>query len=117
MGKRSVSAWQSVKTFIKFKTAITFNQVASSHSIQSTKSFIAMFDNIFLIFIFDLVWKLMQNPNIYMHVIERPENTPGRVDTGRVDPGPTWLKDRFDFRPSWPATLKHRQNKGLKDKQ
>ena len=43
---------QSVKTFIKFKRAITFNQVASSPSIRSIKSSIAMFVNIFLIFIF-----------------------------------------------------------------
>ena len=47
MGKRPVSAQQSVKTFIKFKTAITFNQVASSPSILSIKSLIAMFVNIF----------------------------------------------------------------------
>ena len=46
-------------------TVIAFNQVASSHSIWSIKSLIAMFVNDFLIFIFDLVRKIMQN-NIYV---------------------------------------------------
>ena len=48
--------------------------------------------NIFLIFIFDLARKIMQNQKsyiIYINVTERSENTPGRVDSGRVDPGPT----------------------------
>ena len=40
-----------------------------------------------------------------MYVIERSENTQGRVDSGRVDPGPTWLRGRLDFRPNWPATV------------
>ena len=47
MGKQSVSAWKSFKFFIKFKTAITINQVASSPSIRSIKSSTAMFVNIF----------------------------------------------------------------------
>ena len=51
-----------------------------------------MLVNIFLIFIFDLVQKIRQNPKpyiIYMNVTERSENIPGLVDSGRVDPGPT----------------------------
>ena len=53
-----------------------------------------MFVNTFLISIFDLVRKIMQNPKayiiyMYMYVTERSENAPGRVDSGRVDPGPT----------------------------
>ena len=56
--------------------------------------------NIFLIFIFDLARKIMQNPKsyiIYMNVTERSENTPGRVDSGadltsgRVDPLPYFI--------------------------
>ena len=40
----------------------------------------------------------------YLYVTERSENTPGRVDSGRVDPGLSWLRGQFDFRLSWPAT-------------
>ena len=57
-----------------------------------------------LIFIFDLVRKIIHVQNKPYTVTERSENTPGRVDSGRVDPGPSWLTGRFDFRPSWPAT-------------
>ena len=34
------------------------------------------------------------------------ESTPGQVDPGRVDPRPTWLAGKLDFRPSWPTTIK-----------
>ena len=51
------------------------------------------------------VWKL-RSIYMYMYVTERSENTPGGVDSGRVDLGPTWLRGRLDFRPSWPATIK-----------
>ena len=62
-----------------------------------------MFIHNWFIFIFDLVWKII-------HVQNKPyiictENTPGRVDSGRVDPGPSWLRGWLDFRPSWPATF------------
>ena len=102
MGKRSVSAWQSVKTFIKFKTDITFIQVASSPSIRSIKSSIVIFVNIFfLIFIVDLVRKNYAEPKpyiMYMYVTERSENTLGRVDSGRVDPVPSWPATVLDGR-------------------
>ena len=48
-----------------------------------------MFVNKCLIFIFDLVGKIMQNKPDIIYVTECSENTPGRVDSGRVDPGPT----------------------------
>ena len=97
MIKRSVSAWQSVKTFIKFKTAITFDQVASSPSIRPIKSLIAMFVNVFFNIYLWFSQKDYSKPilyviYIYMYVSECSENTPGRVDSGRVDPGPTWLR-------------------------
>ena len=37
---------------------------------------------------------------MYLYVTESSENT-----SGWVDPGPTWLSNRLDFRPSCPATL------------
>ena len=92
-------ARQSVKTFIKFKTAITFNQVASSPSIRSIKSLIAIVVNTFLIFIFDLVRKIMQIIYMYVYVTERSENTPGRVDSGRVDSGADLTSGRVDPLP------------------
>ena len=70
-----------------------------------------MFVNNILIFFFDLVSpKDYAKPNpyttyMYIYANEHFENTPGRVDSGRVDPGPTWLRGQLDFRPSWPATL------------
>ena len=49
-----------------------------------------MFVNNCLIFIFDLVKTFMQNSKPYnVYVTKRSENTPGRVDSGRVDPGPS----------------------------
>ena len=39
----AISAWKHVRTFIRFKTAINFNQMTSSPQIRSIKSLIAMF--------------------------------------------------------------------------
>ena len=41
---------------------------------------------------------------MYIYVTERSENIQGRVDSGQDDTGPTWLRGRLNFRPSWPAT-------------
>ena len=46
----------------------------------------------------------MQNKPYVIYVAECFENTPGQVDSGQVDPGPSRLRGRLDFRPSWPAT-------------
>ena len=55
----------SVKTFIKFKTVITFNQVANTLNSINYKSLIAFFVTNCLIFIFGLVcYNTIQN--LYM---------------------------------------------------
>ena len=48
-----------------------------------------------------LLYELIQD--LPYHI--RSENTPGRVDSGRVDPGPSWLRGRLDFKSSGPATV------------
>ena len=66
-GNLSVLHGQSVKTFIKYKTAITFNQVASSPTVLSIKSLIAMFVCLIFyvpstIFHSDFIWDLEKLP-------------------------------------------------------
>ena len=108
MGKQSVSAWQSIKTFSKFKTSINFNQVASSPSIRSIKSSIAIFVNIY--FWFSPKDYAEPKPYIiymYIYVTEhsektRAELTQAELTQGRVDSGADLTSGRVDSLPSLP---------------